>query len=483
MKPKLCIALLAVMLAACIKSPSLPSVTANPAPSPNLASQNAPPVTPTQLPAGTSPASRLTATSSNTPSPAPSATHTRTSPPSASPTPTPTVCLTRPAPITSSTRQAPLAITFNSDGNIWLWRESAGQATQITHTGDAQAFSWSPDRRVIAFIRNSDNQNELWAANGDGGGQRRLVSTAEVEAKGGSHDSETHNVIGLYSWITGTHQLVYSVFWSVDRIGGCCTTVGYWRIDADSLASRRWPAPRSIGGLLSPDGKRLAIVGASSLSLANADGSNRRDKVLTYPNGPYEGDAWAYSLPLVWSPDSKFLLAVVPSPEPFAPDTTLNTWRIPADGSHPTHFASFPGAPANDQLSPNQEYIAFWRPVEPLSNVRELHIAKFDGSANVIYAVGYLMEFLGWSPDSVHFAFGEFGEPQLGNICGASEPLTDIALANQVRWIDSTRFLFVSGREQDPHGLWLGEIGKKSIRVGDFNGNQATYTVNSEDSR
>jgi hypothetical protein len=329
---------------------------------------------------------------------------------------------------------------------------------------------------VIAFIRITDKQMELWAANRDGSGLRRLVSATQVAAVG-SHNSEAHNVISLGSWISGTHQLVYSIYWSIDRIGGCCTTVGYWRIDADTLASRRWPAPRMPGGLLSPDGKRLAIVGPSSLSLANADRSHRQDNVLTYPNGPYEGDAWLYSLPLVWSPDSQYLLAVVPSPEPYASDETLNIWRIPANASTAERLASFPGMPAQDTFSPNQAYLAYIQPVEPQSNEWELHLAKVDGTATVAYTTAYALQFFGWSPNSIHFAYGAYFQAQIGSICGASMPVNGVSLSDRVHWIDDSRFLFVGGNEQHPHELWLGEIGQPSTRIGAFSGDQAQYAV------
>ena len=112
-----------------------------------------------------------------------------------------------------------------------------------------------------------------------------------------------------------------------------------------------------------------------------------------------------------------------------------------------------------------------------MSNDHELHLAKFDGSQDVLYAAGYHLYFQGWSPDSFHFVFGQFNlnQPYLGSLCGgrfhwsipAKHPLPEIT------WVDADRFLFVSGGEGQPHQLRLGQVGGASIMIGPFNGDSS----------
>src|SRR4051794_11637840 len=54
--------------------------------------------------------------------------------------------------------------------------------TRKTVIGDAQDGAWSPDGTFVAFARNGD----LWLANTDGSGQRRLVQTPNVAESGPS---------------------------------------------------------------------------------------------------------------------------------------------------------------------------------------------------------------------------------------------------------------------------------------------------------
>ena len=215
-------------------------------------------------------------------------------------------------------------------------------------------------------------------------------------------------------------------------------------------------------------------TGEEELVLLPQDG---KGKPVLLTEGP---SSWHF--PPVWSPDSKFLRAIVPSSDPFAESATLSTWIIPADEASPREIATFSGFPIEVYLSPNQQYIAFWKAEPPQSNRRELHLARFDGSREVIYQAGYQLEVRGWAPDSVHFVFreGPSGQPQLGNICGEYKPLTDAPTTSGIDWVDSTRFIFI-GDNQQGRELRLGAIGEPSILIGAFNGKDATYQVNRED--
>jgi hypothetical protein len=408
----------------------------------------------------------------------PPATATTTS--AAHATPTSTVCLDEATPAALPPRKTPLEVQFISDGNIWLWREEEGIAQRITHTGDARSLLFSNDGQAIAFIRGVNKYHtEIWAINRDGSNLRRLVNAADIDAMG-SAPGAIANQPSLSHWISNTHTLVFSVSPVLDGIGEV-KPYGMWVVDADTRVWRRYSPPASRlnldAGMVSPDGRQIAMVTDTSLSLANIDGTNKRNHVLTFPHIGL-GEYLYYPL-IVWSHDSKSLRATTSSADPFAENATLSTWIIPADESPSQQLATFTGFPIEVHLSPNQQYIAFWKPIKYQSNWRELHLAKFDGSHEVTYYMEYALEFRGWAPDSVHFAFrvGPSGPPQLGQICGGFAPLVDVPTTGGIDWVDSARFIFSSGDEQSGE-LRLGQIGGPSRIIGPFNGAYATYQYN-----
>lgn len=408
---------------------------------------------------------------------------TATKSPTSIPTSTPTVCLDKATPVILPPRKTPLEVKFISDGNIWLWQETEGIAHLISNTGDARSMSFSDDGQVIAFTRSKDALHvELWAINRDGSNLRRLVSVADLDAMG-SYPGALANVLAISRWIPSTHTLIFVAYPFIDAIGDV-EPYGQWAVDADTLKLQPWsastqPPADGIGGMVSPDGRQIAIVTDITLSLVNADGTNRRDDVLTFPLIGLGHYTWIP--PIVWSPDSKFIRAIISSGDPFAENATLTTWLIPTDGSPPQPLATFSGFPIDVDLSPNQQYIAFWKPIKYRSNVRELHLAKFDGSNEVVYYTAYVLEFKGWAPDSTHFVFwygyGETKPLQLGHICRGFVPLADTPTDRGVTWVDSTRFLYVSVKGQIRE-LRLGRTDGSSILIGEFKGDSATYWYN-----
>jgi Lysyl oxidase/WD40-like Beta Propeller Repeat len=67
----------------------------------------------------------------------------------------------------------------------------APDLTRTTLLSDAQDASYSPDGTLIAFARSGD----LWTANADGSGQRRIVSTPKVAEWGPSWSPDGHVLI------------------------------------------------------------------------------------------------------------------------------------------------------------------------------------------------------------------------------------------------------------------------------------------------
>ena len=482
----------ALWLAAC-SAPPAPAPTA--VPSATLSPTSVPTKLPTPVPLPTqTPAP--SATPAPTLPPEPSATAAPSATPMVSATVRPgeetTICIDPSAtPRTLPERKTPLEVWFNNADDIWLWGEVDGLAHQVTKVGDARNFSPAPDGQVVVFERRVDQEHvELWAVNRDGSNLRKLVSTEKFDSFGSDPQADA-NAPTFDHWNPGEHSLVFSVYPVIHKLGACCTVYGYWLVNADTgeLVRALPPAtpPYGADGLLSPDGKQAAIIADTHLDLVNADSKNLRENVLTYPHfaageGPSSTIrvAVAISATVVWAPDSQSLRAIVIDGDPFADNPTFSAWSVPATGQPAQKLATFEGFPLSVHLSQNQATLVYWRQVEPMSNMREMHLARFDGSKISLYSVSNLLDIFGWAPDGVHIAYTDAdNEAQLGSLCGAAIPLTDVPSARQLSWVDGKRFLFVSGPQDRPE-LRLGQIGGPSVLIGPFTGEFASYQYNAE---
>lgn len=375
------------------------------------------------------------------------------------------------------------AVTFLQAGDLWLWQQD-NPAIRLTESSDVVDYLISDDTAVIAFIRALDQyQQELWAINRDGSNLRQLVSMAEFTEIGAhpaaflATDENLPNY-GVYratiptrlQWQPGTHNLAFDTMPHIELhnpggIGTPPTDNTLWLLDVDS-GERRLVLPHGQAGgpywgyvSFAPDGRTFAIVSDTSISLANSDGSNRRDNLVTYPyiglgHGPFTPSVY-------WSADSQFLRSAIPNEaEVFGEDQlTFTVWQIPAADGVASPLGTFSGFSWNVTFSPDLSQAAFWRPITRTSNTRELHIASVDGAWDVIYATGHLIEFKGWAPDSRQFAYWYFDEQRLyrGHLCQEPMPLVEEPPLgwSAVQWIDANRFFLLGGQEGS-HRLAIG---------------------------
>jgi dipeptidyl aminopeptidase/acylaminoacyl peptidase len=199
---------------------------------------------------------------------------------------------------------------------------------------------------------------------------------------------------------------------------------------------------------ISPDGDQIAISQPDKIILSNADGSEYRtvltyNPVLTYSEYRY------YAMP-VWSQDSRTILVALPPPDPLGqPIQSTEIWRIPTDDAPPMILGSVYAVPHMEQeisFSPDMERIAYLRETgQPAENMRELHLAASDGSGDWVYAKAAPINFLGWSPDSSHFAYslGENTETWIGSLADPPQPLGQaFDGAQNLRWVSINEFIF-----------------------------------------
>lgn len=410
-------------------------------------------------------------------------------------TPTSVACLDEAAePRTVLARKEPLEVRFISDGNIWIWNEGV-DAHQVTNTGDAIRFSVSPDGQVIAFERATGTDPsgirkvELWAVNRNGSELKRLVSVEQFDQLYSEQQNPTAWAANLptdYRWLPGTHQLSFGIYPAFNALGWSPVAVTYWVVDTSTQNLSAWSQAEKIDPfaphrLISPDGSKIAIIDRESISLVYANGSSIREDAVTYPASPCgESPCWLAPRAL-WTDDSSTLRVAVWEANEFGEQERFSTWEIPADGRPARKIATFNGMPYSIYLSPNQKYIAYLNRATPTSNQLELHLAFFDGSRDLLFVVGYLLQAQGWAPDSLQFVYTQSSEqqPWLAMVCGPAQHLVDSTdgPSSNITWLDENRFLYIQSPMGESGPLRIGQVGGPSQYIGPTDGHTLFYEV------
>jgi hypothetical protein len=304
----------------------------------------------------------------------------------------------------------------------------------------------------VAFLRPVDDFHiELWGLSLVAGQERKLVSVADLDTIGGGVRDPSAVAVNPYhyEWIPGTHTLAFNTQ-QVFQGPGLSLLDDLNLVDADNgeityLLLSGWGGQFTY----SPDGRQIVISTPTKIFLADADGGNYREifyyePVITYSEYRY------YAFPR-WSPDGSFLRLALPPADPLArPAQPTSLWTIPTDGSAPTRdggvqAVAFFESPV--EYSPSLARIAYLVEVgQPAENLRELHIATFDGQGDWVYSKAPAIQFLGWSPNSQRFVFTTDLDQQtwLGGIDAAGVTFGDDPYrVSNLSWVDAKRLLYV----------------------------------------
>ena len=350
-----------------------------------------------------------------------------------------------------------LQVAYVKDGNVYIWTEGES-SVGLTSTHDAVEVNISDDGQVIAYTRQDpidDFAYELWAVNTSGPTNARLlVSQAEFEAlKAASPYPDARSLIpDFFEFQPGTHQLAYSTV-PLFEGPGYAPGEDLRLVNTDTL-EKNTIFDFGQGGLFyfSPDGAQVALSSPDHISLANANGSNLRPNVLTFPLvGTYS--EYQYRPRPHWAADSGSLRVAIPPEDTLAtPIPPTKLWTIHVDGSPATQIGTIfaiPFAWPDNAFSPTLDRVGYAMSIgEPTENRREIHIASSDGAENTVYAAGISAEFLHWTPDGTRFVYvldngSEYGM-YLGSISdGVSTITTAPNTIQQMRWVDNSRFLFL----------------------------------------
>jgi Tol biopolymer transport system component len=362
-------------------------------------------------------------------------------------------------------------IVYTDGGDVWQIT-GPNPPVQLSSSGQAVDVKISDDGERVVFVRHDPSSNvyEIRGVNADGSGEMILLDQAALDSL---HplDGALHIGPNQLHFLPGSHDLLLNTQ-GVFEGPGLALYEDLLQVNTETGTVTELLPPEEGGAFhISPDGTQIALVRPTSLSLINADGTHRRDNLVTFPTIITYSE-FLYHPPAVWSPHSGAVGIVIPSEDPLATATSGTVWRVPAAGGSASSLATIPGSFYFPQMSggalisPDLSKVAFLRETSP--NLYDLYYANADGSGEAVYDSGNI-QWKGWAPESTHFVYAkEATNLILGRI---GNPPLSLASGTNLRWITDNRYLYLSGSA----GSWTlmrGELGAGDSPlvspVGDF---------------
>jgi hypothetical protein len=366
-----------------------------------------------------------------------------------------------------------IEVAFVKDGNIQVWDEATQQTRTIFNTGDVLSVTTSDDGQMIAFTRGSwvggldgYEQFALWAMDRDGGNPRELFSAQDLRQWINPSERDSSNFYQL-SWIPQSHQLIFSGTKYIVQGEGLSHAIpqGAYLVDTEKgSVTVLAEAAENLRFLPSPDGKQIALISPSNVGFINADGSNKRQDVMTYAEVGLTGPVFPTG---VWTQDSRAFVMT----GSFERDPNLNfnftIWRIPVDGSSPEALATVTGShPRSVTFSPDGKRVSFFQttdqqPPEIAGWFINSLIPEVGPLALPYYGKETFYANLHWSPSGDAFVIKDQDLFQLcpnatqdSQVCGAPIRLGS-GIITALQWVDTSRFLFAG---IEPNTLSLGKL-------------------------
>jgi hypothetical protein len=303
-----------------------------------------------------------------------------------------------------------LTVAYTRAGDAWLWREG-GTPKQYTYNGQVMDVRLSDDGQVLAYLKQLDDTHfELWAVNGDGTGDRALVSGEFLN----NIDPRAYAVAPhRYEWVPGTHMLAFNTR-QVFQGPGLIQYNDLNLVDADT-GEIKTLLPIGEGGdfYYSPDGSQIALTTSETIVLVNADGTNRR-RALEFQPVNTASEYQFYPAP-VWSPDSSRLMVVIPPQDPWSRPLAPSTlYHLPVDGTPAVQMMNIEAmyVPGYQLISPDLQYLVYTKEVgAPEENLREVRIVRLSDLSDSLVQTGTLLMSYGWlTPGLFVFTGGETTE-------------------------------------------------------------------------
>lgn len=371
------------------------------------------------------------------------------------------------APTETPTPQ-PLRIAYIDNDNLQLWTEGVGSV--MLYTGEKVSdLVISEDGQIIVFKTIDSNWMPLglYRINTDGSNLVQLIDAGEFVAMSDNPSALGADIYRM-AFAPGSHTLTFNTNLLFEG-PGLLIQPKIMQVDTGTgLVTVLFTPSEASNFFYSPDGTQIALSDHNSISLINADGTNLRPDVLSFPRINTASEYLLFPPPS-WSQDSDYLRVVIPSPEPWGGSSYMTVYNIPTDGSAAVSIGVFSGLSffsfEGGAISPDmQTFIYHSQFGPPEDNLYEIHLVDLTSGTDTTYSSGP-QTLLGWAPDSEHFVLARGNEPTLlGRIGFGTMALTDVVTAYDVVWVDNTRFIFTAGG----YGSWelrLGSLGASSTLI------------------
>ena len=302
--------------------------------------------------------------------------------------------------------------------------------------------------------------------NRDGGNPRELISAQDLRQRINPSERESSNFYQL-GWVPQSHQLIFSGTKYIVQAEGLSHAIpqGVYLVDTDNgSVNMLSEAAENLRFLPSPDGKQIALMSTSNVGFINADGSHKRQDVLTYAEAGLTGPLFPTG---VWTQDSRAFVLTGPIGMDVRNNINFTIWRISMDGSSPEALATVTRSdPSSVTFSPDGKSASYlqWTDQQP-SEIAGWFITPLlpapDPLAFPYYGKETFFANLHWSPAGDAFAIKDQDLIQLcpnatqdSQVCGESIHLGS-GIITALQWVDTSRFLF-EGIE--PNSLSLGKL-------------------------
>jgi hypothetical protein len=281
----------------------------------------------------------------------------------------------------------------------------------------------SPDGTLVAFsVEVAEGLSQLWVVSAAGGDARPLVGADQLP----SADPNLVNSPGHYEWLAGTHTLAFDsrFYFVAGPVGpGEYINRDLWTVNADTGAvSAVLPAGAAGAFAASPDGQNIAISRAEGLDLVNADGTNYRQNLITFPSILTYSE-YQYKPRPQWAADGTFFNVSIPSADPMAPDASTALYRVAVDGTvTPLGVVAantvFGGAINPPHFAPNGQFAVYSQGLADGSGdvMHTLQFLAVGGFGDTAVGPEQGRQGWGWSPDSALFAYSLFPDGVTGQL-------------------------------------------------------------------
>jgi hypothetical protein len=304
---------------------------------------------------------------------------------------------------------------------------------------------------------------ELWVIGIDGLDERPLVTLDMLPGEMGFTIDSTDEVMldrlpGRVAWIGDSSKIAFNTI--LETGYGLTTYDDLWIADT-TTGSVDQVLPDGQGGAFafSPDGSALLVADAESVSLMDADGSNRRE-LLSFPFVNTASE-YAFVPQPVWAPDSSYGLVAICGREVFGePEDSYTTlWRLPRTGNA-EELITVTGYNLNQAMSgyifsPDGEHIAY---VEGEFMRGDTHIATLDGT--ILTTTRYAYDFFGWSTDGSLIILYQ-DSPFLAGVNRPEQDMPDgmMAWSAHYKWVGPKTYVGLDfSYFEEESTLWVTEV-------------------------